>query len=378
MKQKKMIISATMILFWFSIYAYVPQMTNYAETMGASYKLIGLIAGAYGFSQTLIRIPIGILSDKMRNRKIFIIIGIVSTVVSAFIVYVFPNPYMLLVARLLAGVASATWVNFIVLFTNYFKRDESSKAIGIATSNSKIGQLFAMLLGGFVAVTYNIRNIFLLSIAAGIGSLIMGAFVTEERIEDEDSTKKPVGIFSIARDSRILHISVLGSIGQLISYATAFGFTPLIASRLGADDLVLSYLSVAYTLPQILFSIIAGTFFARRVGIKRSLNLGFVLLALSCFITPFVKAYGYLYIIQFIGGIANAIVFTLLMAMVMDKVEEGLKATVMGFYQAVYGVGMIVGPVLLGLVGDRYGLAAGFTVTGLIAVFAVWMVNRLK
>lgn len=378
MKQKKMIISATMILFWFSIYAYVPQMTNYAEEMGASYRLIGLIAGAYGFSQTLIRIPIGIMSDKMRNRKIFIMAGILSTILSALIVYLYPNPYVLLAARLLAGVASATWVNFIVLFTNYFKQEESSNAIGIATSNSKIGQLFAMFMGGFVASTYSIRSIFLLSISAGVLSFIAGLFVKEEQIEIADGAAKDKGIFSIAKDKQILKVSILGSIGQLISYATAFGFTPLIASRLGADNLVLSYLSVAYTLPQILFSIIAGSFFVKHMGIKKSLYLGFIILALSCFITPFIQKYEYLYIIQFISGIGNAIAFTILMALVMDNVEEGLKATVMGFYQAVYGVGMIIGPVLLGFVGDTFGLNAGFMLTGLIGVFAIWMVNRLK
>jgi len=68
-KNYKILFSVIIILFWFSLYIYVPQLSNYAKELGASYRLIGLIGSAYGFSQTILRIPLGILSDKLRNRK---------------------------------------------------------------------------------------------------------------------------------------------------------------------------------------------------------------------------------------------------------------------------------------------------------------------
>jgi len=59
-----------------SLYAYVPILSPYAESLGASYKMVGMIIGSYGFTQMLLRIPLGIISDKMGNRKLFIISGI--------------------------------------------------------------------------------------------------------------------------------------------------------------------------------------------------------------------------------------------------------------------------------------------------------------
>ena len=62
-------------------------------------------------------------------------------------IYLFPNPYSLLIARFIAGIASATWVNFTVLYISYYNSDESNKAVGIVNAHSKMGQLLAMFLG---------------------------------------------------------------------------------------------------------------------------------------------------------------------------------------------------------------------------------------
>lgn len=378
MKNSRNLFSGVMILFWLSLYAYVPQMANYAKELGASYKLIGLIAGAYGFSQTILRIPLGILSDKLGNRKVFILLGIFSAILSAVIVIISPNPYSLLIARLLAGVASATWVNFTVLFLSYYQADESSKSLAIATSNSKIGQLIAMLIGGFVAINYGVINIFIISIITAVLSLIFGFFIKEIKIEPNNKEANKNGLKAVIENKRILKISFLGIIVQFISYATAFGFTPLVAADLGANDLQLSYLSVAYTLPQIVFTVIAGTVMVKKFGEKNSLILGFLVSSILCFITPFAPTLAVLYIIQFLSGIGNAITFPILMSMVMEGVEYHLMTTTMGFYQAAYGVGMIAGPIILGSIGDYLGLGYGFFAVGFLSLFSIYTLIKIK
>ena len=88
-KKRRSFFSVVMVLFWFSLYAYMPQMTTYAKELGASYKLIGLIAGAYGVTQTILRIPLGIVSDKLMNRKAFIIFNLSDTIYCTQSVYSF-------------------------------------------------------------------------------------------------------------------------------------------------------------------------------------------------------------------------------------------------------------------------------------------------
>jgi MFS family permease len=367
--------SIIMILFWFSLYAYIPQMVTYAKEMGASYRFIGFIAGAYGLSQTILRIPFGILSDKFINRKLFVLFGIICSLLSAMIIYILPNPYTLLVARLLAGIASATWVNFTVLFLSYFSPYESSKSIGISISDSKIGQFLAMFIGGHIAISFGVRYIFLLCIITAIIAFIFCVFVHENNINRKERVKLPE-IFSIISNRRIVFISLLGCMSQLITYSTTFGFTPIIASTLGADSLQLSYLSTVNMLPQIAFSILSTTIFSKKFGENKTLLAGFILLVVICVLTPFSPSINILYIIQFLSGIGTAITFTILMSMVIKGVDYHQKSTTMGFYQAFYGIGMMLGPMLLGAIGDKCGLTIGFMIVGILGLMSIWAIIK--
>ena len=56
----------------------------------------------------------------------------------------------------------------------------------------------------------------------------------------------------------------------------------------------------------------------------------------------------------------------------MRDVRRERRAVAMGFFQAVYGIGMTLGPVLMGLITDWAGLKiAFFCVSGFAAVSAV-------
>lgn len=379
MSNKRTVLSIVTVLFWVSLYAYVPQLSNYARELGASYKLIGLIGGAYGLSQTLLRIPIGIASDKLKMRKIFIVGGIISAVISAALMYLFTSPYILLLGRLVAGIGAATWVNFTILYISYYNEEESNKAVGIINSNSKLGQLIAMFIGGFIAIRLGVRAIFLFSIVISVVSLGMVIFVQEDKvIKEHKSNISSQGIVSVMKDKRVLHISILAALLQFINYATNFGFTPIIAANLGANGLQLGFLTTLYNLPQILFSILANTIIANKIGQKNTMLLGFILTTSVCFITPLAPNLYILYILQIIAGIGSSMAFSLLMAMVIKGVKGHLMTTTMGLFQAVFGIGMVIGPIVLGSVGDYFGLTMGFIVVGVLGLISIGSVYRLE
>jgi len=43
----------------------------------------------------------------------------------------------------------------------------------------------------------------------------------------------------------------------------------------------------------------------------------------------------------------------------------------MGFYQAIYGIGMTAGPAMIGVVVDHFGLAAGFIFAAGVALIGL-------
>ena len=62
-------------MFWFAQYVYIPYQTAYLSGIGTASGMVGTIVGAYGISQMLLRLPIGLSADKVGKHKPFILLG---------------------------------------------------------------------------------------------------------------------------------------------------------------------------------------------------------------------------------------------------------------------------------------------------------------
>lgn len=60
-----------------------------------------------------------------------------------------------------------------------------------------------------------------------------------------------------------------------------------------------------------------------------------------------------------------------LMGLAIKHVHPTRRATAMGFYQAIYSLGMFGGPAIVGWIGDAFGLAGGFYCVSGISAIAV-------
>ena len=358
-------------LFWFSLYTYVPNLSIYAENLGASHKLIGLILSSYGFTQMVLRIPLGIYSDTINKRKIFILAGILSSLVSALGMGLFPNPWALLFFRGLSGVAAAVWVPFTVLFSSYFTSEDSSKAMGYINSFNALGQMIAMLLGGLMSGKISPQAPFFLAAGVGAITLLLGTGIVEKK-EDREPMKIRE-LLLVGKDKNVLIPSGLAVLVQLITFASVYGFTPIAAQKIGANEMQTGLLTTLSTLPGILASAMSGSVFVRKYGESKTVTFGFLALALSCAVIPSITNLNLLYLSQMVGGFARGSIFSLLMSLSIQSVESHKRATAMGFFQAIYGLGMFLGPILVGIISDLAGLSWGFWIVGIMGLVASFL-----
>lgn len=358
-------------LFWFSLYTYVPNLSIYAENLGASHKLIGLILSSYGFTQMVLRIPLGIYSDTINKRKIFILAGILSSLVSALGMGLFPNPWALLFFRGLSGVAAAIWVPFTVLFSSYFTSEDSSKAMGYINSFNALGQMIAMLLGGLMSGKISPQAPFFLAAGVGAIALLLGTGIVEKK-EDREPMKIRE-LLLVGKDKNVLIPSGLAVLVQLITFASVYGFTPIAAQKIGANEMQTGLLTTLSTLPGILASAMSGSVFVRKYGERKTVTFGFLALALSCAVIPSITNLNLLYLSQMVGGFARGSIFSLLMSLSIQSVESHKRATAMGFFQAIYGLGMFLGPILVGIISDLAGLSWGFWIVGIMGLVASFL-----
>lgn len=364
----------TTSLMWFSLYAYVAELSTYATKLGASYRIVGLITGSYGLTQLLLRIPLGVVSDLLRKRKVFITLGLLVSLISSLVTFFYPSQLSLFVTRSLAGVSASTWVIYTVMFSSYFKKEEATKAIGIMNSYNAIGQLFAMIIGGGISYFFGTRYLFLVAAIGALLGIFFSFFIFEASV-----TKRDIHIrdyFNVAKNKQLLVVSILGILSQFITFATAFGFVPILAKKLGAENIQLSFLTMMAIVPAIFISRLSGSYFPRKIGKGNTIKLGFFISALLCMVMPWINKLWILYIIQFVSGVGRSLVFPLLMGLGIEEIEEHKRATAMGFFQSIYGIGMVLGPLFLGSIAELYGLTIGFLVTGLIGFVGILITFR--
>lgn len=130
------------------MYTCVPILTAYVESLGASNKMAGLIVGMYGLSQMLLRIPVGVISDRIHKRKkMFIVLGMVFSILAGAGILLTDHLNWILFLRIIAGAAAATWVDFTILFASYYPKDETTRAMGNITVYNSLGRCWESCAG---------------------------------------------------------------------------------------------------------------------------------------------------------------------------------------------------------------------------------------
>jgi predicted MFS family arabinose efflux permease len=352
----------------------VPIFATYVEQLGASHKMAGIIVGSYGFMQMILRIPIGIASDRFRKRKLFINFGLFFAFFSGLGLFLTKDLGLILLLRSLAGAAAATWVDFTILFTSYYENEKATEAIGTISFCNSIGQMFAMLAGGWIAERNGWNAPFELGAAAGVAGLLLSFFLVD-RYEKGTNKITIKDILHVVKDRTLITVSSLAILSQLLTFATIYGFTPVYADALGGTKFEMSLLTVFYSLATAFASLVSGKYLVRRFGERKVLVIGFILTGVFTIITPFTNSLNILIAAQIFTGIGKGFSFPMLMGLSIKDVAPDRRATAMGFFQSIYGLGMFLGPVLMGLLGDLFSLAQGFVILGVLGCVTAFLAH---
>lgn len=358
---------AVTILYWFSLYTFVPTLSTYAISLGATGKMTGLILGSYGFVQMVLRIPLGIYSDTINKRKIFLSLGLLFSLAGAVTMYFTRNPAMLLIGRGLTGVAAATWVAYTVLFSSYFKHDQATKAMGFANSLNSIGQMGAILVGGYLAMSISPQAPFALAAIIAIVGFAMSFRVVENR----DLNRKPLkaaDFKEVIKNKELMTAAVIAILIQFLVFGTLYGFSPVMIKSMGGTQSTQGLITTLGTLPSIFAAALSGSYFRKKFGIPVSLTAGMLMIAITILFLPSSPNLVVFTILQMIGGFGRGLAFSLTMGLGIQNVRQELRATAMGFFQAVYGIGITLGPVAAGFLKDAYSLNTAFIVLGILGV----------
>ena len=322
------LLEVAVVFFWASEYCHAPYFTPYLHSLQIGSTLVGIIISCYGFTQMLVRIPLGIFTDTTGAYKKIITVGLFCTTVSSLGLFLTTNFVGILLFRMLAGVAASTWIATTVVYMAMFSEAESVRASARLNALNNGGKLLAFVLGGAAATLLNYRITLFMSFAVGLVGLVVMPFVTVPAIRRTPLSLSRLG--AVFTDKRILIPSLLMAVQQMILHSTVFSFTSNLAESRGAAAWMLSLLSAVFTAVQIFSArIIGGKRFQaidRHAAILFGFALQFVYLAvLALAPNAWVILAG-----QVVCAFGGAILASLLLAECVSHVSQGERSTVVG------------------------------------------------
>lgn len=160
------------MLRMFGVFALLPVLAPYAGTFdGATGPLIGLAVGAYGLTQALMQIPLGVLSDRI-GRVPVIIAALLLLAAGSVIAATADSIYGLIFGRLLqgAGAISAALVAFIADATRESVRTRSLAIYGIGFG---LAFMIAVIAGPAIAAAAGVDGVFWAAAAAALLAVVL-------------------------------------------------------------------------------------------------------------------------------------------------------------------------------------------------------------
>lgn len=359
-----------MFLYWGALYVYSPILSVYAASLGASFTTVGVIVGAYGFVQMLLRIPIGIWSDRLGRRLPLLYAGHFFNLLGCLGLAFAPNSECLVLARGVFGISASTWVGFTVLYASYFPPNEAPKAMGVVSAINGISLTIFIGLGGQIAEIWGMASTFYVGAVLAVLGIVTTIPVAEKRVPRKSATVRQIR--SVMTHPIVITTALISALNQYVIWATTFGFIPLYADGLGASKSALGVIGVIALLPYTLASLINHRV-AGRLGENRALFAGILVMAMMALVVPLIRNLPILAIAQGISGIGRGMTYPLLMGLSIRQIPVQDRATAMGVFQATYAIGMFLGPMTCGALADVFGLSGAFVVAGAISSVAAFI-----
>ena len=377
-KRRDSLFLAVVTLFWFAQYIFVPFLTPHLAALGVAASLSGVILGAYGFSQLMLRVPVSVSEDCLGRHRLYMGCGLLAVVAASALPLASSSPAAYLISRTLAGVGASTWVSFTVAFTGGYPNVKERMGRLVACNN--LGILMSYLVSGALYQQLGMQPLFAISACVAAGALVLLPFAQKGGSAGTHPFRMS-DLWAVLKNRHLLTCSLLCALTQLINFATAMSFVSTYAQQRGASGFALSLVAIAFYVAGTAASAVYGKGVFSRVSDRAFMAAGFGVFALYCLMLPLCRNVWMILLAQLVGGMSRTLRYTQQMALCTQTVEPGQKTTAVGVFQSIYSLGMTLGPVVMGWMLEW--TASDYpTAFACISVFAfagmIWSVIALK
>ena len=358
-----------MILPVFAIYG--------QELAGYSPIWIGLAIGAYGLTQAMLQIPMGILSDKY-GRKPIILIGLVVFLIGSIVAAMSETIYGVVLGRTIQGmgaIASAV----LALAADLSREEQRPKVMAIIGMFIGLSFTVAMVFGPIVAQAFGLSGLFWFTAALTILAMLMIQYMVPYSVNKApkgDSIALPEQLGKLIRHPELSRLN-WGVFILHMALTACFVTLPkqFVASGLALEDHWQLYLP---TLLGSFFLMVPFMIFAiKKQKEKQMFSAAVTLLTLALLFLWYLPLGFWNLVILVVMFFTAFNYLEATMPSILSRIAPaGVKGSVMGIYSSSQFFGAFTGGVLGGAIASRYGEQTIFLVMAMVSL--LWLVAALS
>lgn len=341
------------------------------QYVDASPLFLGLTLGAYGLTQALLQIPLGLLSDRIGRRPV-IIGGLLLFIAGSVVAAMADTMLGLILGRGLQGLGAiaSTLMAMVADFTSEEKRTVAMASIGASIGLSFI---LAMIIGPIVATSMGLSGIFWLTALLGLlGILILLLFVPNsiqvQRNREALADISQVGV--LIREPTLMRLN-FGIFALHLALMAVFVVIPTILATelsLGSDSLWWVYLALLGGGFVLMVPVmVLGEKHQRQ---KLSICAAVALLAIASLALGWQRSLVLTPLMLLVFFAAFNFLEASLPAWLSKVCPAGSRGTAMGLYSTSQFLGVFAGGVLGGWSLQQFGVDGLFLVVAVILL--VW------
>jgi DHA1 family multidrug resistance protein-like MFS transporter len=356
-----------------------PLIPVYAVELGAGGFLVGLIIASFNVSRAILNPIVGRISDRL-GRKKFIVAGLFAYGTIAFL-YVMPtHAEMLILIRFFHGLASVFVVPIaMALAADIAPKQKLGLYMGTLNMAVMLGLGIGPVLGGTIRDHFGVNTAFYaMGVLAFLTCFLVMIFIPAD--EQTLGTRESQNVLSIRK--MLAHRVVLGIF--IMRFLTASGqgavytFLPILALQL---ELTSSQVGVILGANIFLIAFLQRTCgkLADRVNPKYLIISGTFASGMTVLGMPFVDGFAMILLLNILMGMANGVSLPGGLVITGKLGTTMGMASLMSLTDAAWSLGMIVSPILSGIILDIFGLSYVFVIGSiLISVGAAVVTLFLK
>lgn len=332
----------------------IPLLYGYSKKYGLSDFQNGLLFASFSICQFISTPIIGRLSDKYGRRPL-LIVSIIGTALSFLTMAFAPNFWFLFLARAIDGLTAGNIPVAFAVISDLTKPEERAKAFGKVGAAFSFGFVFGPAISALTVGFGSAVPFLIAAVITGIAVAMTYFFLPETNQHMGEVQKGKLFDFG-----KLWHTLFEPNVGATFLITLVYFLAFACAVIYGFQPFLIKTMHISQSQNALLFTIfgaiglVTQSFLVARVtkmfGAKNSFRYSILFTAGSFLLMALANSLYMFIVAMVILSLMNSISQTMIPAILSQEADAKSQGSIMGLNASYQSIGMIIGPILGGLV----------------------------